>query len=139
MFRKILLPVDLSDRHQQALQISARLAKESDGEVTLLHVIEIIPALDMEEERDFYQRLEQAARDHLGRLGRYLEEQQVPQRGEIIYGSRAPEIVRYAMEMGVDLIVLSSHRIDPTEPTAGWGTVSYKVGILSQCPVLLVK
>ena len=139
MFRKILVPVDLTDRHQQALEIAARLAKESDGGVTLLHVIEIIPALDMEEERDFYQRLEQVARDHLVRLGRYLEAHQVPRREEIIYGSRAPEIVRYAMEMGIDLIVLSSHRIDPKEPTAGWGTVSYKVGILSQCPVLLVK
>ena len=60
MFRKILVPVDLSDRHGQALEIAARLAKASDGEVTLLHVIEMIPGLNLEEERDFYQRLEQA-------------------------------------------------------------------------------
>ena len=139
MFKKILVPVDLSNRHQQALEIAARLAKESDGEVTLLHVIEIIPGLDLGEERDFYQRLEQAALDHLTQLGRYLEEHQVLRREEIVYGNRAPEIVRYAMETGVDLIVLSSHRIDPKDPAAGWGTVSYKVGILSQCPVLLVK
>jgi universal stress protein A len=79
------------------------------------------------------------ALDHLTRLGRYLEEHQIPRREEIIYGSRAPEIVRYAMETGVDLIVLTSHRIDPEDPAVGWGTVSYKVGILSQCPVLLVK
>lgn len=139
MFRKILVPVDLSDRHQQALEIGARLAKASDGEVTLLHVIEIIPGLTLEEERDFYQRLEQAALDHLTRLGRYLAENHVSRQEEIVYGSRAPEIVRYAMESGIDLIVLSSHRIDPKDPAAGWGTVSYKVGILSQCPVLLVK
>ena len=139
MFKKILVPLDLSDRHQQALEIAARLAKESDGEVTLLHVIAIIPGLHMEEDRDFYQRLEQVALDHLTRLGRYLEEHQITRREEIIYGSRAPEIVRYAMETGVDLIVLTSHRIDPEDPAVGWGTVSYKVGILSQCPVLLVK
>lgn len=139
MFEKILLPVDLTDRHQQALEIAARLAKESGGEVTLLHVIEIIPGLGPGEERDFFQRLEQMALDHLIRLGRYLEERQIPRREEIIYGNRAPEIVRYATEMGADLIVLSSHRIDPMDPSAGWGTVSYKVGILSQCPVLLVK
>jgi nucleotide-binding universal stress UspA family protein len=139
MFKKILVPVDLSDRHQQALEIAARLAKESQGEVALLHVTEIIPGLDFGEERDFYQRLDQAARDHLVRLGRYFEEHQVPRREEVIYGNRAPEIVRYAMETGVDLIVLSSHRIDLENPSAGWGTVSYKVGILSQCPVLLVK
>jgi nucleotide-binding universal stress UspA family protein len=139
MFRNILVPVDLSDRHHQAVEIATRLAKESDGEVTLLHVIETLPGFDQAEESDFYRRLEQMALDHLMQLGRYVEEHQVHRREEIVYGHRAPEIVRYATETGVDLIVLSSHRIDPTDPAAGWGTVSYKVGILAQCPVLLVK
>jgi universal stress protein A len=139
MFNKILVPVDLSDRHQQALEIAARLARESNGEVTLLHVIELIPGLWLEEERDFYDRIEQVARDHLARLGRYLEARQVLRREEIVYGDRAHEIVHYALESGMDLIVLASHRIKPEEPSVGWGTVSYKVGILSQCPVLLVK
>ncbi len=139
MFRKILMPVDLTDRHQQALDITAQLANESAGEVTLLHVVEIVSGIWPQEEREFYDRIEQAARDHLAKLGRYLEERHVPRHEEVIFGSRAHEIVRYAMESGVDLIVLSSHRIDLENPSAGWGTVSYKVGILSQCPVLLVK
>ena len=42
MFKKILVPVDLTDVHQPALDIAARLAKENDGEVTLLHVVEVI-------------------------------------------------------------------------------------------------
>jgi nucleotide-binding universal stress UspA family protein len=139
MFTKILMPVDLTDRHQPALDIAARLANESSGEVTLLHVVEIIPGLWPQEEGEFYGRIEQAARDHLAKLGRYLEERHVPRREEVIFGDRAHEIVRYAMAGGVDLIVLSSHRIDLQNPGAGWGTMSYKVGILSQCPVLLVK
>jgi nucleotide-binding universal stress UspA family protein len=43
VFKHILVPVDLSDRHQHALEVAACLARESHGEVTLLHVIEIIP------------------------------------------------------------------------------------------------
>ncbi len=139
MFQKILVPVDLSDTHQQAIEIAANLASENDGQVILLHVVEVIPGLWVEEERDFYERIETAARDHLTRFGRRLEERHVPKREEIIFGNRAEEIVRYATEMGVDLIVLSSHRIDLKNPGAGWGTLSYKIGILSQCPVLLVK
>ena len=139
MFKKILVPVDVSDRHQQALDIAGRLAKQNDGEVILLHVIEVLPGLWLEEERDFYDRLEQMSREHLAKLGRSLEAHQVPRREEIVYGSRAHEIVRYAAEASVDLIVLSSHRIDLQDPSSGWGTVSYKVGILSQCPILLVK
>jgi nucleotide-binding universal stress UspA family protein len=139
MFRKLLLPVDLTDRHQQALDIAARLADESAGEVTLLHVVETIPGIWPQEEREFYSRIEQVARDHLAKLGRVLEERHVPRHEEIIFGNRAHEIVRYAMETGVELIVLSSHRVDLQNPGAGWGTMSYKVGILSQCPVLIVK
>jgi nucleotide-binding universal stress UspA family protein len=139
MFKTILVPVDLSDTHQQAIEIAGRLAHASDGQVTLLHVVEVIPGLWVEEERDFYDRIEAAARDHLTRLGRQLEETPVPRREEVIFGNRAEEIVRYAMEVGIDLIVLTSHRIDLKNPGAGWGTLSYKIGILSQCPVLLVK
>jgi nucleotide-binding universal stress UspA family protein len=139
MFAKILVPVDLTDTHQQAIEIAAQLASESGGQVTLLHVVEVIPGLWVDEERDFYDRLETAARDHLARLGRTLEERNLTRREEIIFGSRAEEIVRYAMEAGVDLIVLKSHRIDLKNPGAGWGTLSYKISILSQCPVLLVK
>jgi universal stress protein A len=139
MFQKILVPVDLADVHQAALDIAARLAQANDGEVTLLHVVEVSSEVWTTEDREFYTRLEQRARDHLARLGHALEAHGVPRREEIIFGHRAPEIVRYAGEVGSDLIVLTSHRIDLQNPAAGWGTVSYKVGILAQCPVLLVK
>ena len=139
MFQKILVPVDLTDAHQSALDIAARLAKENDGEVTLLHVVEVISEVWATEDREFYARLEQRARDHLARLGHSLEARGVARREEVVFGHRAPEIVRYATEVGADLIVLKSHRIDLQDPSAGWGTVSYKVGILAQCPVLLVK
>jgi universal stress protein A len=138
MFKKILVPVDLSDLHQQAMEIAEALAAESGGEVILLHVSEVIPDLWVERERDFYDRIEQRARAHLARLGRRLGERKVSRREEVTYGNRSYEIVRYAMEMGIDLIVLSSHRVDPKDPSS-WGTLSHKVCILSQCPVLLVK
>ena len=139
VFKHILVPVDLTDTHQPALEIAARLAQANDGEVTLLHVVEVISEVWATEDREFYNRLEQTARDHLARLGHSLEARGVPRREEVVFGHRAPEIVRYAGEIGVDLIVLKSHRIDLEHPAAGWGTVSYKVGILAQCPVLLVK
>jgi hypothetical protein len=61
VFKKILLPVDLTDKHLPALDVAADLAKQSGGEVLLLHVIEVISGLSMEEERDFYGRLEKRA------------------------------------------------------------------------------
>jgi nucleotide-binding universal stress UspA family protein len=139
MFRKILLPVDLTARHQQALDAATDLARPSGGEVTLLHVIEIIPGLAVEEDKPFYQRLEKKARKHMGDLGGHFESAGVRWRPEILFGARATEVVRYANETGADLIVLTSPRFDPERPAAGWGSLSHKVGLLSSCPVLLVK
>jgi universal stress protein A len=139
MFTKILLPVDLSDRHSQALEAAASLAKQSGGVITLLHVIEVIAGLSLEEEKSFYKRLEKSARDHLARLTEHFKRQQIAWQTEILYGHRGPEVVRYATEKGADVIVLTSPRIDPKNPGVGWGSLSYKISLLSQCPVLLVK
>jgi universal stress protein A len=58
---------------------------------------------------------------------------------KIVFGDRVREIITYAQDNDIDLIVLSSHKIDRTNPAEGWGTISYKVGILSHCPVMMVK
>jgi nucleotide-binding universal stress UspA family protein len=139
VFQKILLPIDLSDRHRPALEVAAELASQSGGEVVLLHVIEIIAGLSMEEEKTFYSRLEKVARSHFGPLGDVLKLRKVSWRAEVLFGHRGPELVRYAKTMGADLIVLTAPRLDPNNLVAGWGSLSYKVGLLSPCPVLLVK
>src|SRR5262249_46848850 len=138
MFKKVLVPVDLTDTHQQALDIAARLATPG-GDVVVLHVIELLHGLSREEEPDFYRRLERKARAHLERLLPRLGAQPVPAVAEVLYGERAREIIRYALERGVDLIVLTSHRVEPANPETRWGGLSYKIGFLAPCPVMLVK
>ncbi len=139
MFHKILLPVDLTDKHGQAVAAAIELARQSSGEVILLHVIEVIPGLAMDEEKPFYQRLERAARKHLDTLSKQFRDAQVRCQSEIRYGARAPEAVRYALETGIDLIVLTSPRFDSQRPASTWGSLSHKIGLLASCPVLLVK
>jgi nucleotide-binding universal stress UspA family protein len=138
MFQTILMPLDLADGHQGALDIAARLARQHAGQVTLLHVIEVISEVWAVEAHGFSEHLEQTGRDHLVRLGHALEARAVPRREEVVFGHRAPEIVRFAAEAGIDLIILESYRIGLENPSAGWGTASYTVGILAQYPVLLV-
>jgi nucleotide-binding universal stress UspA family protein len=139
MFQRILLPVDLTDRHQQAIDIATELATRDGGAITLLHVIETIAGLSVEEEKDFYHRLERAARRHLDKWGKDLEKGKVSWRAEVRYGNRAAESVRYAREMTADLIILTARRIDPANPGIGLASMSYRIDILSPCPVLLVK
>ncbi|MBI4747417.1 MAG: universal stress protein [Acidobacteria bacterium] len=139
MFKNILVPVGLSERYAGALKIASDLARQNGGKVTLLHVIELIVGLSLEEGKDLYDRLEQTSHEHLDRLSNQLERAGIPFEEIILYGRVAQEIVRFAEENKSDLIVLASHRIDPCNPGYNWGTNSYKVGILAQCPVMLVK
>ena len=60
-------------------------------------------------------------------------------RTEVIYGSRAREILGWAEEHGPDLIVLTSHQVDPSDPRQGVATLSYGVSFFAPCSVLLVK
>jgi nucleotide-binding universal stress UspA family protein len=139
VFQHILIPLDLTDKHRQAVLIGAELATQSRGTVTLLHIIEKIPGLSDEEDKTFYARLERTARDHLVNYGESLKVRQVTAHLEVYCGQRAAEIARYAREKGVDLIILTAPHLDPQNPAAGWGSMSYRVGILAPCPVLLVK
>jgi nucleotide-binding universal stress UspA family protein len=139
MFKNILLPVDLTDRHRPAITAAAELARQSGGEITLLHVIEIIPGLSLDEERVFYNRLERIARAHLERLGEELTRQKATWHLEVRFGHRAPEVAQFARSQGCQLIVLTSPQPDQDNPAAGWASLSYKIGVLAPCPVLLVK
>jgi len=139
MFKKILLPLDLTDRHQAALDMAGDLAAQGGGEVVLLHVIEAIPGLSLEEEKDFYTRLERSARERLAHHAAGLKERGVACRYEVVIGGRAHETVARAAALGADLIVLTSPPFDPDRPVAGLGSLSWKIGMVARCPVLLVK
>jgi nucleotide-binding universal stress UspA family protein len=137
MFRKILVPVDMTDRHERTLVIAADLATWSKGELTLLHVVQEIHGLS--QETGLYERLEDAARVYLDKQLAKLRGRVTAVRGEIRIGDRGPEVIRYAREISSDLIVLTSHPVDPASPAADWASFSHLIGIASPCPVLLVK
>lgn len=137
MFRKILVPVDLSDRSEAAVREAAELAEPSSGSITLLHVIETIQDVLPGELEDFYRRLRDKAEEALRSWATELAGLDV--RREIVFGKRGLEIVRYAEEQQIDLIVLASHPFDPEHPHRGFGTVSHQVALLARCPVLLMR
>jgi len=139
MFQNILVPIDVSDRNERAIAMAADLARLTGGKIRLFHVIETIPGIDLDDEAEFFGRLEAKAREILLRHGRRLREAGVDWDSEIVYGSRGQQIVTRAEAMEADLVLMSSHRVDPDRPGGGWGTLSYQVAILAPCSVLLVK
>lgn len=139
MFKRILLPVDLTDKHAGVLATAADLAQQTGGSVTLLHVIELIPGLSREEERGFYDRLEKTAKTHMDKLGQALTARKIAWQSALQFGPRVQETVRFAQQDQSDLILLTAPTFDPAHPTVGWGSLSFKISVLSSAPVLLVK
>jgi nucleotide-binding universal stress UspA family protein len=139
MFRHILVPIDLSDRNTRALRTARDVATKSGARVTLLHVVQHVPNISIREMRPFYARLVAASRRKLERAAEPLAGQGLSVRSEVVIGDPAQQIVRLALARKADLVVMGSHKVDPTRRSRGWGTTSYKVGIFCQCPVLLVK
>jgi nucleotide-binding universal stress UspA family protein len=139
MFKHILVPTDLTAKTIEALNIAVKMALHDSSRLTLLHIIETIEDTEFEEFEDFYSKLNRRARKKMENLADPHQEKSLSITREIVYGKRVVEIVKFAEKNEIDLIVLSSHRVDVESAVQGWGTISYKVSILAHCPVMLVK
>jgi nucleotide-binding universal stress UspA family protein len=137
MFRRVLVPVDFTAKSMRAARAAARVAADG-GEVVLLHVIERLHG-DLPGIERFYRRLERMARDKARPFTEIFRRRGAAVKVAIVYGDPLEETLRYAAASRADLIVMGSHRFSRSSPGRGWGTLSYKIGLLSSKPVLLIK
>jgi nucleotide-binding universal stress UspA family protein len=141
MFKNILVPTDFTEKSRESIEIAIKMASALAGKcnVTLLHVIEIIEGASYEEFESFYEKLRRRSEKKMDEMISLFSRQGVKLAKKILLGNRVKEILNFIDENGVDLVVLSSHKVDPKEGLQAWGTISYKVGMLAHCPVLMVK
>src|SRR5690606_5754733 len=110
-YRHILAAVDLSPEGREVLERAQDLAQRYGSMLSLLHVIEPLPvdaageALlpPMSIESELHDTAEQKLRELADRVG--LE----PSRRHIVMGYTKREIINFAEQYGVDLIVVGSH------------------------------
>lgn len=139
MFNNILVPTDLTEKSQKAFDIAVSIASNYKSSITLLHVIEMIEGVEDDEFSDFYDKLRNRSQKMIEKLANKYAGKNLIINSEVILGKRVPEIIRFADDKEIDLIILSSHRIEDFGSGDGWATISYKVGILASCPVMMVK
>jgi nucleotide-binding universal stress UspA family protein len=139
VYKKILLPLDLANDHQRVMAIACEFARAAKAEVLLLHVVQTIPGLPMETEHDFYRQLEAASHEVLTKVKKTFSDQDIQTGLRILRGNRGEQVLDYAVEHQVDLIILRSPRVNPAIPHSGMGSLSWKLGLLAPCDVLLVR
>jgi nucleotide-binding universal stress UspA family protein len=138
-FRHIVVPTDLTERTTRAVDLALQLASGRRPRVSLVHVIQTVPGLAFGDLEPFYRKLQAKADKQLSAMARETAGSGVEVDVRIAYGPRAETIIKTATACKADLIVLASHRVNPSAVGRDWGTISYKVGLLARCPVLLVK
>lgn len=140
----ILVPIDFSEYGNQALRYGCALAEKFGSQVHLLHVVD-----------DYYPFIPEASvftdrRDeYLGglRAGAERELAKLPQAGwcpaervtrVVSVGTPFVEIVRYAKEHNIGLIVIGSHGRGGLAHVL-MGSVAERVVRKAPCPVLTVR
>ncbi|MFN8545210.1 MAG: universal stress protein [Candidatus Binatia bacterium] len=139
MFRHILVPIDLSARADCLLAVARALAEPARARVTILHAIQRIEGIAPKELARFYRQLEKRAQDKVGRACRKLARAGLKVDGVVLIGEPPKEILAHATSKKADLIVIGSYRVHRRTPAYRLGMTSYRVALLSPCPVLLVK
>ena len=139
MFRQILVPTDFSKKHINPLEIATNLATRYKGVIHLFHVVEIIADTTFTEYEDFYSKLETRAQKQMSDLIASYQQKAVQIIPRIAYGNRVQEILGFIKENEIDLVIMNSHKVERDNPIQSWGTISYRVALLSDCPIMLVK
>lgn len=148
MFEKILVPLDGSEHSVRALKVAVQIAKEFDGEITLIHVyskvypIVISRATIMSEEAIMIPKFIEAARKAgasiLADGKKKVKAEGVQVETSLREGHTVEEILKTAEEGKFDLIVMGARGLSMIKGIL-LGSVSDGVMRHASCPVLVVK
>ena len=136
-FTHILCGVDFSPSSTKALAYAAGFARDTQARLTLLHVAEAVQMLQAEPAVIVDVELENAVREAAAR--RLHEVAPSDLAVSEIVGSGKPyrELLRYAADEGVDLIVLGVH--GGASHPFGFGSTTNHVIREAHCPVLSLR
>lgn len=141
--KRILFPTDFSDGALNALPYALDMAKSYGAKLYLLHVIYDIatasglhiPHISVDE---MYKELDASARKELEKFG--LEQRRVLKDVEhtVIRGVPYEEILKFAQEKNIDLIVMGTHGRKGLDRVL-FGSTAERVVRNASCPVLTVR
>lgn len=141
MFKTILVPTDASETAKRALMVALNIAKKYGSRIVLLHVVSTPEALGYslssgisgpQEEGNIYGG--QVLRASLSEIdpGKVrIEEKLIP-------GYPAVAILEEIKNGKVDLVVMGNRGYGPITASL-LGSVSQRVLVKAQCPVMIVK
>jgi len=141
MYKKILVPLDGSELARKALDQAEKLAKTFDAEIILFQVVPFLPIYGSPElvtPLIVDEKQRESAEKYLTNLAEELKKRGLKVTTMVRTGQQvAVEIIDFAKETGVDLIVMCTHG---RSGITRWvlGSVAHKVLTRTETPILLL-
>ncbi|MEX2287906.1 MAG: universal stress protein [Planctomycetaceae bacterium] len=142
--KRILLPTDFSENSKLGVAYACALAEQFGSELHLLHVVQDLvamvpePGLAFPPPGDYVREMEEAARAALAQIP---DASWAAGKTVVRVTRQGPpflEIVRYAKEQAIDLIVMGTHGRSGLAHVL-MGSVAERVVRKAPCPVLTVR
>jgi nucleotide-binding universal stress UspA family protein len=133
MFERVLLAVDGSEHSKKAVAAAGEIARNSKGEVYVLHIHEVGVIAPLETSKE--------AQDLVNGMVEELQQAGVKAKGEATAeppGRAAPSIVEAAKSLGSGVIVMGTRGLSDFAGLL-MGSVAHKVIHHAECPVLVVR
>ena len=145
-YKKILIPVDFSDNSRKAFYAGLKLAKVFDADTHILHVHEPLTTFDsgveaIEQTNETVKRLEDGVKRRVNELFDKGGVDEVDRRRvyvEIAGGKPHVQIVKFAEDLGIELIVMCTHGHSGIK-SALIGSQSERVVRRAPCAVLVIR
>jgi len=140
--KKVLLPIDLTEHSQQAIQYGVGLARKFGAEITLAHFIPRLGASEKEEISpaaiDEFRWTKETVEHWLEKALENREMENVATKCVALDGSILAELPEYVKKEGFDLIVCTTHGFGGLRHLL-FGSIAEDVMRESPCPVLIIK
>jgi len=142
MYKKILVPLDGSEMATRALDQAEKLAKTFDAEIILFQVVPFMPIYGSPElvtPLIVDEKQKEAVEKYLANVTEELKKRGFRVTATVRTGQQvAVEIIDFAKEVGVDLIVMCTHG---RSGISRWvlGSVALKLLTRAETPILLIR
>jgi len=143
MFKRLLVPLDVSELAEMALPYTEELAAKLGSEVVLIHVRTLADGPDKPDHRAYISRMVATTEQHIKKSPSLPPGENVKVSSAIV-GSPgllthpAEEILDYAEKENISLIIMATHGRTGIRRWA-LGDTANKVARASKCPVLLIR
>jgi len=144
--KNILCPTDFSDPSYEALKAADELAVHFGATLHITNVVPLVPIVEAPigvesasfNVASYQQELEGQAQKSLKNMVEQKISRGVTAVTEVLIGNAAGEVMRYASEKRIDMIVIATHGL------SGWrrfisGSTTEQIVRQASCPVLTIR